>query len=134
MTNEGTEMSGCRHLLDLAASLRAQERGIGQTLRARELEAVAQWIEEWTPEQDERGHAVGAGNCRLRRGRAIVAGASCFNCRTAVDDERRALRVPRNRDTPCAVDGCPVTSPLLRVNPKGELGIFMCPEHAREVG
>lgn len=101
-------MSGAsvqRHILtELAASLRAQERGIGQTLRAREIEAVAQWIESWTSGQ------------------------------TSVDDERRSRGIPRNRDTPCAVDGCTITSPLLRVNPKGELGIFMCPEHAEEVG
>lgn len=36
-------------LTELAASMRAQERGIGQTLRAREIEAVARWIESWTP-------------------------------------------------------------------------------------
>lgn len=53
---------------------------------------------------------------------------------TSVDDERRAAGIPRHRDTPCAVDGCTVTSPLYRVNPKGEAGIFMCAEHAREVG
>lgn len=46
-------MSGCRHLLDLAASLRAQKSGIGYTLRGREIEAVAQWIESWTPRQTE---------------------------------------------------------------------------------
>ena len=53
---------------------------------------------------------------------------------TTADDERRARGIPRTRDTPCAVDGCDVTSPLYRVNPKGDLGIFMCPEHARKVG
>lgn len=55
-------MSGSRHadLTALAASLRACERGIGQTLRAREIEAVARWIEAWTPEPDEQGHEVSA--------------------------------------------------------------------------
>jgi len=57
-----------------------------------------------------------------------------YGLSTTVDDERRAKGIPRTRETPCAVDGCDVTSPLERVNPKGELGIFMCPEHARIVG
>ena len=46
----GTAASVPQHILtELAASLRAQERGIGHTLRAREIEAVAEWIESWTP-------------------------------------------------------------------------------------
>ena len=53
--------------------------------------------------------------------------------RTTVDDERRAAGIPRTRETPCAVDGCDVVSPLVRANPKGDLGIYMCPEHARVV-
>jgi mono/diheme cytochrome c family protein len=56
-------MSGAtvpQHILtELAASLRAQERGIGQTLRAREIEAVARWIESWTP-ADARAEQVAA--------------------------------------------------------------------------
>ena len=38
---------------ELAASLRAQERGIGHTLRAREIEAVARWIESWPGTDDD---------------------------------------------------------------------------------
>jgi hypothetical protein len=53
---------------------------------------------------------------------------------TRVDDERRARGIPRTSETPCAVDGCRVTRHLLRVNPKGEPGIFMCERHARIVG
>lgn len=53
---------------------------------------------------------------------------------TTADDERRRLGIPRTSDTPCAVDGCCITSPLERVNPKGQAGIFMCPEHARRIG
>ena len=57
---------------------------------------------------------------------------------THTDDERRAAGVARNGLTPCAVDGCdrsPATGDALhRVNPKGELGIFMCTTHARAVG
>lgn len=37
-------------------------------------------------------------------------------------------------ETPCAVDGCRVTKHLVRVNPKGEAGIFMCVSHAHIVG
>lgn len=53
---------------------------------------------------------------------------------TKIDDERRRRGVPRTQATPCAVDGCTVVSPLERVNPKGEPGIFMCRRHARMVG
>jgi hypothetical protein len=53
---------------------------------------------------------------------------------TTVDDERRARGIPRTRETPCAVDDCNVVDYLVRVNPKGEPGIFMCARHARIVG
>lgn len=53
---------------------------------------------------------------------------------TTVDDARRAAGIPRTRETPCAVDGCSVTDLLLRVNPKGEPGIFMCRHHTAIVG
>lgn len=53
---------------------------------------------------------------------------------TNLDDERRDAGIPRTRETPCAVDGCRVTSALYRVNPKGEAGIFMCARHAAMVG
>lgn len=53
---------------------------------------------------------------------------------TTVDDERRRRGIPRTRFTPCAVDGCTVTTLLYRVNPRGEAGIYMCPTHAKEAG
>lgn len=42
-----------------------------------------------------------------------------------------------NAITPCAFDGCVRTVhegfAFFRVNPKGEKGIFMCLDHAKEV-
>lgn len=42
----------------------------------------------------------------------------------------------RNAYTPCDEKGCtltPMDGPMFRVNPKGEIGVFMCRAHAEAV-